>query len=205
MVQGDTSEIVKDYTRECVKEVIDKYPDLTGLGITLGEGMGGMTSDECEKWLLDSYVAGMRMASRKVKFIHRVPLSAGTGSGGSTDSYVEKLTRQTLDTLTCMDGPINIELKFNWSHAHACPELIKVHGGPLTDAYWNPLPENYYLAWMMRNEDFFVLRWGQPEFIRKHIAENGKSYVKGVRQNSDLKEKRLYICKSTKNTNKYNL
>lgn len=177
--QGDISEIIKDYTRECVKAVIDTYPDLTGLGITLGEGMGGMTAEEREQWLLDSYIQGMRMASRKVKFIHRVPLSAGTGSGGSTSVEVENMTRETLDSLTCVDGPINIELKFNWSHAFSTPHLVKVHGGKLTDAYWNPIPEKYYLAWMMRNEDFFMLRWGQPDFIRKHIAENVHPYVNG--------------------------
>ena len=176
---GDTSEIIKDYTRESVKAVIDTYPDLTGLGITLGEGMGGMTADEREHWLLDSYIQGMRMASRKVKFIHRVPLSAGTGSGGSTSVEVEEMTRENLDSLTCVDGPINIELKFNWSHSFSTPHLVKVHGGELTDAYWNPVPEKYYLAWMMRNEDFFMLRWGQPDFIRKHIAANVHPYVNG--------------------------
>jgi hypothetical protein len=176
---GDTSEIIKDYTRESVRAVIDTYPDLTGLGITLGEGMGGMTADEREHWLLDSYIQGMRMASRKVKFIHRVPLSAGTGSGGSTSVEVEEMTRENLDSLTCVDGPINIELKFNWSHSFSTPHLVKVHGGELTDAYWNPVPEKYYLAWMMRNEDFFMLRWGQPDFIRKHIAANVHPYVNG--------------------------
>ena len=177
--QGDTSELVKDYTRESVKAVIDTYPGLTGLGITLGEGMGGMTAEEREQWLLDSFIAGARMASRKIKFIHRVPLSAGTGSGGSTAGWVEKMTRETLDTLTCFDDLINIELKFNWSHAYSTPKLVKVHGGELTDAYWNPMPENYRLAWMMRNEDFFILRWGQPEFIRHHIAENVHPFVNG--------------------------
>ena len=177
--RGDTSEIIKDYTREVIKEVIDRYPDLTGLGITLGEGMGGMTPEEREQWLLDSYIEGMRKASRKVKFIHRVPLSANLRLGGSTDPYVEKMTRQTLDTLTCVDGPINIELKFNWSHSHSTPHLVKVHGGKLTDAYWNPLPTNYYLAWMMRNEDFFVLRWGDPNFIRRHLQLNVHPYVNG--------------------------
>jgi len=177
--QGDTSEITKDYTRESIKAVIDEYPDLTGLGITLGEGMGNMTAEGREQWLLDSYIQGMRMASRKVKFIHRVPLSAGSGSGGSTSVEVERMTRATLDSLTCVDGPINIELKFNWSHAFSTPHLVKVHGGKLNDAYWNPLPTNYYLAWMMRNEDFYMLRWGQPDFIRKHIAMNVDSHVNG--------------------------
>lgn len=176
---GDTSEIIKDYTRESVKAVIDTYPNLTGLGITLGEGMGGMTADEREEWLFDSYIEGMRMASRKIKFIHRVPLSAGKGSGGSTSASLEKMTRLAIDTLTCVDGPVNIELKFNWSHAFSSPHLVKVHGGELTDAYWNPMPENYYLAWMMRNEDFFMLRWGQPDFIRQHIGLNVHPYVNG--------------------------
>jgi len=124
-------------------------------------------------------VSGMRLADRKVKFIHRVPLSANKGSGGSVSASVEQMTREILDTLTVADGLINIELKFNWSHAHSTPHLAKVHGGPLTDAYWNPMPENYRLAWMMRNEDFFMLRWGQADFIRKHIATNAHDYVNG--------------------------
>jgi hypothetical protein len=177
--QGDTSELVKDYMRESVRAVIDAYPDLTGLGISHGEGMGGMTPEERQKWMLDAYIQGVRNASRKVKFIHRIPFSADTGSAGSTSVDVERMTRRSLDTLSCFISPIHTELKFNWSHAHSTPSLVKVHGGELTDTYWNPLPENYRLAWMMRNEDFFVLRWGQPEFIRKHIAENTKPYVNG--------------------------
>lgn len=177
--KGDTSDISKDFMRESVKAVIDTYPDLTGLGITLGEGMGGMTAEEREQWLLDGYVQGMRDASRKVKFIHRVPLSAGTGSGGATSVAVEQMTRRTLDSLTCVKGPINIELKFNWSHSFSTPDLIKVHGGALTDAYWNPIPKNYKLAWMMRNEDFFMLRWGQTDFFRRHIAKNVNPAVNG--------------------------
>jgi hypothetical protein len=41
--KGDTSALVKRYTRECVTQVLEEYPDLTGLGFTHGEGMGGMT------------------------------------------------------------------------------------------------------------------------------------------------------------------
>jgi hypothetical protein len=177
--QGDTSAITKDFYRESIKAVIDTYPDLTGLGITLGEGMGNMTAEERQQWILDNFIQGMRMASRKAKFIYRVPLSAGTSSGGATSVETEQLTRSALDTLSCFDGPINIELKFNWSHAFSTPTLVKVHGGKLNDVYWNPLPANYSLSWMMRNEDFFMLRWGQPEFFRKHIATNVKPYVSG--------------------------
>jgi len=176
---GDTSEIVKKYTKECVTQLIDEYPDLTGLGITLGEGMGAMTPVQREEWLLETIIAGARKASRKIKFIHRVPLSANKGSGGSTDKSVEVMTRETLDTLTCFETPIWTEFKFNWSHAHSSTKLVKVHGGPLTDTYWNPPPSNYSINWMMRNEDIFILRWGQSEFIKSHIKENGHDYVGG--------------------------
>lgn len=177
--QGDTSAITKDFYRESIRDVLNTYPDLTGLGITLGEGMGNMTAQERQDWILENFVGGMRMASRKAKFIYRVPLSAGTGSGGATSVETEQLTRSALDTLTCFDGPINIELKFNWSHAYSTPTLVKVHGGKLNDVYWNPMPTNYYLAWMMRNEDFFMLRWGQTDFVRKHIATNVHPHVNG--------------------------
>ena len=177
--QGDTSAVTKDFYRESIKAVLDTYPDLTGLGITLGEGMGNMTAEERQNWILENFIGGMRMASRKAKFIYRVPLSAGTSSGGATSVETEKLTRSALDTLTCFDGPINIELKFNWSHAFSTPTLVKVHGGKLNDVYWNPMPVNYSLSWMMRNEDFFMLRWGQPDFIRKHITTNVQPHVNG--------------------------
>ena len=42
-VKGDTSEMVKRYTRECVTQMLQEYPEITGMGLTLGEGMAGMT------------------------------------------------------------------------------------------------------------------------------------------------------------------
>ena len=68
----------------------------------------------------------------------------------------------------------------NWSHGHSTPKLEKVHGGKLGDTYFVPEPRNYKIIWQVRNEDFFALRWGVPEFIRRHIALNGEaSYVGG--------------------------
>ena len=45
--------------------------------------------------------------------------------------------------------------------------------------FWDPKPNSYFIAWMIRNEDFFVLRWGNPDFIRRHIARNHHGYVNG--------------------------
>jgi hypothetical protein len=182
--EGETAELVERYTRECVTQVIDEYEDLAGIGITLGERMGGMTSQQRRDWIERTVVAGMRAAKRKAKLIYRAPLSADTDSGGSTDVATEQLTRRAIEALDA-PAPVWVEFKYNWSHGHSSPRLHLVHGGKLTDTYWNPLPDNYRAVWTVRNEDFFVLRWGEPGFIREFISNNGEDWVGGVMVGSE--------------------
>jgi hypothetical protein len=181
-VKGDTSELVKRYTRECVTQMLQEYPEITGMGLTLGEGMGGMTPEQREDWMGQTIIEGMRLAGRKLKLIHRIPFSSTTGSLGVTSIETEKLTRKVIDKqgeFAFLEPPIFADLKYNWSHAHSTPKLVKVHGGKLYDTYFKPEPENYKITWTARNEDFFCLRWGVPDFIRAHIATNNQSYVGG--------------------------
>ena len=180
-VPGDTTEIVRRYLRESVRQVLEAYPDLDGVGISHGEGMAGMTPLERQRWMDDVLIAGMLEADRPVKLIHRVPFSSGTSSEPGVSRNVEEVTREAMERLEDrFDGPIWTEMKFNWSHAHSTPKLVKVHGGQLGDTYFDPLPTNYRVVWQMRNEDFFALRWGVPGFIREHIARNGQAaYVGG--------------------------
>lgn len=181
-IDGDTSAIVKCYTRECVTQVLQEYPDLTGFGLTLGEGMGGMTPQQREDWMQATILDGMRQAGRKTKLIHRIPFSSTTGSLGVTSIDTEKLTRKSIEregALDFIEGPIWADLKYNWSHAHSTPTLVKVHGGKLYDTYFKPEPAAYKITWTARNEDFFCLRWGVPDFIRAHIKANNQSYVGG--------------------------
>ncbi len=176
--ESDTSELVKDYNRTTITEVLNAYPDLTGIGVSLGERMGGMTPEEREAWILEVVVAGMQAAGRPARFIHRLPFSAGKGSGGSTSLSTEQLTRAAIEGID-LPEPIWTEVKFNWSHGHSTPRLVHVHGGKIGDTYWNPEPTNYRVNWMIRNEDFFSLRWAEPDFIREHLRLNGHAYVGG--------------------------
>jgi len=177
-----TGELVERYTREVVTQVLDEYPDLTGLGITLGERMGGMTPDQRRDWLDKTFFAGIAEAKRPAKFIYRAPLSANTGSGGTTSVENDRRSRAQIESLTNnFTGPIYVEFKHNWSHAHSSPDLFHVHGGPLSDAYWNPPPTRHKVVWTMRNEDIYVLRWGQPDFVREFVQrQDGKDYVGGA-------------------------
>jgi hypothetical protein len=180
-VKGDTSEIVRRYMRECVKQVLQEYPNLDGIGISQGEGMAGMTPLQRQKWVDDVLIAGMLEADRPVKLINRVPFSSGTSSDPGVSKNVEQITRTSMESLgDCFEGSIWVPIKFNWSHGHSTPELVKVHGGKLGDTYFKPEPKNYKIVLTIRNEDFFVLRWGVPDFIRKHIARNAQAnYVGG--------------------------
>lgn len=178
--EGDTSELIKRYTRESVTQVLEEYPDLTGLGVTLGEQMGGLTPRERQAWIDETIMAGIRAAKRPTSLIFRAPLSADLGQGGSTSLATEQLTRRAIEGSQDVTVPVWLEIKFNWSHGHSTPTLVKTHGGPLNDAYFNPPPSNYKVAWTVRNEDFFALRWGGLNFIRQHIRQNGhQSYVGG--------------------------
>ena len=182
-VNGDTSESTRRYLRESVTQMLEEYPDLDGIGVSHGEGMGGMTPLERQQFVDEVYIAGALNAKRSqpVKLIHRVPFSSGLTSGPGVSTDVEQMTRAAMEKLgNKFSGPIWVEMKFNWSHGHSTPKLVKVHGGKLGDTYFKPTPTNYKIVWQVRNEDFFALRWGQPDFIRQHIALNGgQDYVGG--------------------------
>ena len=167
---GDTSPLVRRYMRECITQVIDEYEDLTGLGVTLADWMGGLKPKEAEDFVEETFVAGMKNARRPVKFIHRATLAGDPME-----------LRRVIDHAALPD-PVWVEIKFNWSHGHSTPRLAITHdyeSGKLDDRFWSPAPANYKIVWMVRNEDFFILRWGEPGFIRAHIAANGHEYVGG--------------------------
>ncbi|RDV17199.1 hypothetical protein DXT99_01445 [Pontibacter diazotrophicus] len=181
-VSGDTSEIVKRYMRESITQLLQEYPTLTGMGLTLGEGMAGMTPQQREDWIYDTYIEGMRQVGRPLKLVHRIPFSSTTESLGATSVDLERLTRKSIEreaNLDFIQEPIWADLKYNWSHAHSTPKLVKVHGGEMFDTFYNPMPEGYKITYTARNEDFFALRWGVPDFIRAHVAQNSQPYVGG--------------------------
>ncbi|MEK3914599.1 hypothetical protein [Paenibacillus sp. FSL H7-0331] len=164
-----STEQIKQYTRESVTQMIDEYPDLAGLGISLGERMDDMAPEARQTWIEEVYYEGMKNAGRSVKFIHRAPFSVDP-----------LITRTSIEKNGFMPEPVWVEVKFNWSHAYSSSKLLLTHGGSKgMEGYWNPPPTNYKITWMIRNEDFFTLRWAQPDFIREHLAENIHDYVGG--------------------------
>ena len=165
---ADTSQIIVDYMRECITQTINEYPNLSGVGVSIGERMK-MPMEDAMKWVKNTFVEGIKQADREVKFIHRAPFKVEP-----------EIARKYIESYTDIANPIIMEFKFNWSHAHSSPNLSITHGGKIADQYWNPAPSNYKMAWMMRNEDFLMLNWGNTAFIRAHMAVNSfEDYVAG--------------------------
>lgn len=166
--KGDYSPIVQRYMRESVTQLINEYPELTGIGISQNERMEGVDEQVWQDWIVDTYSAALDSAGRKPEVIIRAHTHPAP-----------ELTRKAVEEKMNRWGTTYMDVKFNWSHAHATPDLMYIHGGSKSKILWEPKPEKYSMIYTMRNEDFFVLRWGEPEFIREMIKRNSQDYVGG--------------------------
>ena len=175
-VLNDTSAITREYTRESVLALINEYEELGGVGVTLADWMNDMTARQREDWIAGTFVKALNQAKHKTRFMHRAVLSGSPAE-----------MRRVIDEAKLPD-PTLVEVKFNWSHGHSTPYLALTHDnttGTIDKGFWSPEPKNYKIEWMVRNEDFWILRWGEPDFIRKHIEVNTKSYVDGYHVGSE--------------------
>jgi hypothetical protein len=172
--KGDYSKIVQEYNRESVTQLINEYPELTGIGVSQNERMEGVDEQTWQNWIVDTYFDAMDKADHKIEFIMRAHTHPAP-----------ELTRKAIEENAYRLGTVWVPVKFNWSHSHAAPKLFYIHGGSRSTSLWDPEPKNYKMVYTMRNEDFFILQWGQPDFIREVIAENHQDYVGGFQIGSE--------------------
>ncbi len=171
---GDYSPIIQQYTRESMTQLINEYPELTGFGVSQNERMDGVDEQVWQDWIVDTYFDAMDQADRKIELVLRAHTHPAP-----------ELTRKAIEDNAHRLGTVYVPIKFNWSHAHATPRLKFIHGGSRSGVLWDPAPRNYKIVFTMRNEDFFVLRWGEPDFVRQVLAENNQEYVGGFKIGSE--------------------
>lgn len=148
------------YIRKCTKQFFETYPDLAGLGITVGERMGGLNAIEKEEWAWDTYGRGImeyaqEHPDRDVVFIHRQ-------HQGDISHILEYF-----DPLTELPN-VRFDLSFKYSKAH-------VHA-TTTPSYWydanmeQGLDKYHLKSWLtVRNDDFYFLHWADPQFVRAYV------------------------------------
>jgi len=166
------NETTRDYYRKSVSQMFRTYPDLAGIGLTVGENMGTNESAEKESWAFDTYARGVMDAAREqpnrqIKFIHR-----------QHETGTEDIARR-FEPLSEFE---NIEFLFSFKYA-------KAHAMSCTE---QPFHENFVknigdlkTIWTLRNDDNYYFRWGAPDFVREFIMNIPYEVSKGFYYGSD--------------------
>lgn len=165
---GFDSPLVRDYQREAIKALFATYPMLTGLGTTAGERMDVLTVKQKLDWIADTYFAALRQVGRPVPFILR---------------YWQAQPEETAAMLSAVryPGPVYLDIKFNGEHMYSStrPHVL--------DPKWTQLAHGRYrLLWHLRNDDLFILRWGDPDFVRETVRNMGGPDLAGFIEGSEL-------------------
>ena len=152
--EGQDSPLVRDYLRESVAALLREYPDLTGLGTCPGENMP-MSQEEKQRFIEETYFAGMRQAKRWVPFVHRY----WQGDPVAIRDMIRRVKPQ---------APVLLDIKFNGEHMYSSPTIH------LEDQRWvRQAPEHYRLFWHFRNDDLYTFRWADPAFARQALKNCG--------------------------------
>lgn len=159
------------YYRESVKTFLLTYPQVKGIGVTAGEHMldeaGGYTR---EQWIWEAYGQGMMDAqqeapNRKINFIHRV---------WNTD--LDKIMNYWKE----YPGSFEVSFKYAKARLYSSPYLN------FADTHIEAM-KKYGLKswWNLRNDDIFVHRWGDPDYVRDFIGHFQNEHTAGFYMGSD--------------------
>ncbi|MCX6930015.1 MAG: DUF1080 domain-containing protein, partial [Verrucomicrobia bacterium] len=146
----------KDYIRKAVTQLFLTYTNLTGLGMCPGENFGDKNKDHDfkEQWCWDVYGQGILdykklNPDRKIGFVHRYWLTDFKYIG----NRFSKLS----------DG-YDLEYKYSKARLYSAPNPPFAKKDVL-----DVTPAAMKTWWNLRNDDIFLVRWGDPEYVKQAI------------------------------------
>jgi hypothetical protein len=144
------------YIRYCITRFLETYPQVDGIGVAAGEHFN-ISQGEREKWLWRTYGLGIMdhrkdHPDRHVGFIFRSLMS-------NADTI--------MDTFKDYDAG-----HFHTDHKYARARVHSTTTSPYLDfEYREGLEQVNVPCWLnLRNDDLFVLRWGDPDYVREFMA-----------------------------------
>lgn len=160
-----------DYYRKSVKTFLETYPHVKGIGVTAGEHMPlDWEGYNRERWLWETYGAGIldlknEQPGREITFIHRV-----------WHSDMDQIMKYW------GDYPDNFEVSFKYAKArlYSSPEP------PFAQGHLEEM-KRYGLKswWNLRNDDIFIYRWGDPNYVRSFLRYFPLDQTAGFHMGSD--------------------
>lgn len=164
--------VTADYFRKSVKAMLLTYPDLAGIGLTTGENMPKATSAQKEEWAFKTYGMGVMDAAkeapgRKIRFIHR---QHQTGAQEITKRFEPMIK--------------NPDIEFNFSFKYAQAHVYSSMEQPFCKDFVGDL-NGVKTLWTLRNDDFYHVRWGAPDFVREFMQKIPVAVSQGYYYGSD--------------------
>lgn len=145
-----------EYVRYCIRRFLETYPQVDGIGVAAGEHFN-IPPRKRPIWLWRTYGQGIMdyhadHPDRQITFIFRQLMA---DLGGITSAFAE------YDA-----GPLHTDHKYARARVHSSTT------SPYLDKEYRDALEQYQVpCWLnLRNDDLFVLRWGDPDYVREFMA-----------------------------------
>lgn len=179
------SEVTIDYMYKSMQALLETYPELDGFGITSGDGMDG-TKEENTQWTWNAIGKAVKdylieNPTRKSNLIHR---------GVKSSPEVWNTLYAPLKEVP--NATMNYSVKYAMAHMYST-----------TTPKWTGDIKNIsklgMKTWLtFRNDDYFYLNWGDPQFVRDFIIgipdkESVVSMYIGI---YGYNPSRTYFCKN---------
>ena len=110
------------YNRESITQTLLEYPDLAGIGLSLGDRVSNLNLTQQLGYAQDVIIAGVQESGRPVKVIYRAPFGEGPGHSNSPATARKAIEASGIDPKNLF-----VQIKFNWSHGHSTVKLVHVH------------------------------------------------------------------------------
>jgi len=142
-----------DYIRKSVTQLFLTYPRLAGIGVTAGERMNNYTDSEKEQWVWDCYGEGVMdlkklQPHRQIRFVHRDWLTKWDEIGTRFSQL-----------------PDGFEMESKYAQAR----LYSATNPSYSFRQLKRIPRDMATWWNLRNDDIFIQRWGDPDYVRDYI------------------------------------
>jgi len=163
----------RDYFRASVREMFRTYPQLAGIGLTVGENMGEASFQAKEDWALATYGRGMLDAARaepgrQFRLIHR---QHEAGAADIAATFAPVIAQPNVDFV----------FSFKYAQAHVLSSTKQTfHAG-----YLESLGALKTL-WTLRNDDALMFRWAAPDFVREFVRNIPYEKSLGYYYGSDM-------------------
>jgi hypothetical protein len=152
---GEATDATAAYTRAATRALLATYPDISGVGITAGENMTGLTDAAREAWLWAGTGQGVNDA-------------AAAAAPGRSISLVHRVWQTQLSDIFPAFAGLNQSVSFVFAFKYCGARCYTTPTPRVGAAAGIALPagsaSRFY--WNLRNDDVFQLRWGDVEFLR---------------------------------------